>query len=253
MKKIALFLVLALVVSVLASASAFAPADILGTWYLGSFEYNTATAGILGDYRLELSRDRSAVLVLGGEEKQGSWELTDSGATVVIDDSSSYFTLEDGSLKASLVIGDDYSHDCVFVREQPAAVEIPEAVEAAGEDEYFGTYAITLQKIGDIVIPMENGEEILTAKIEFAQVTVSGSALSVSDGVSEMSDYKDGKVVIPAGNLVSGASSDTLLVIAKTNSGIMATCDVAPEMAYYLSPVDAPEASETSETVGAGK
>ncbi|MBQ6513907.1 MAG: hypothetical protein IJI09_04220 [Clostridia bacterium] len=241
MRKFAFVLVLALLVSVLVSATAVSPADMLGTWYLGYFDYDSHQASIIEEYKVELNRDKTAVLVLGGEEQQTTWELTDSGAEVVIGDSStSFYMQEDGSLKAYVAIGaEGNKYDCFFFREQPKPVEIPEKADVADEDEYFGTYALTLQTKGNMLIPFENGEEILKITIEFAQITVSGS--SVYEG-SQMSDFKDGKLIIPAKDLVYSAEGN--LFIEKTGTGIMATCEGIPDTVYYLSPVGDPEVKE---------
>ena len=235
MRKIAFILVLALLAGVLASATALSPAEILGTWYLGSFDYDEHKACITDECRLELNRDKTAVLVSGGEEQQTTWELTDSGADVMIGDrSTSFYMQEDGSLKAYITVGaDGRKHDCLFFRDQPKPVEIPEKVDAANEDEYFGTYALTLQKDGNMLISFENGAEILKVRIEYAQITVSGSSVSEN---SQMSDYKDGKLIIPADSIVYSAEGN--VIIEKTGTGIMATCESAPDTVYYLSPAE---------------
>ena len=246
MRKIASVLVLVLLVGILAPAMAVSPADLLGTWYLSSFEYDGIAARLAGDYRIELNRDRPAVLVLNGEEQALTWEPKDYGASVTMDTRTTDFEMqEDGTLKASLTIADESSHDCIFVREEPAAAEIPEVIQASSEEDYFGTYVLTLQKTGNILLPFENGEDILKGVIEFAQVTISGSAVGSEYAI--MSDYQDGKVIIPAKGIISDATDDNKVIIEKTATGIVVTMDNGSDLAYYLSSVNANETDEHAE------
>ncbi len=246
MKKIALVLALVLFACILVPASAVTPAEILGVWYLKSVEYgsNYSPAVMEGDYRVEFNRDKSALFVLNGEEEKTTWELEDYGAELKLGDSTARFELlEDGTLKTSLNIYDDYNNRCIFAREKEE-FQVPAAVDAASEDEYFGTYALTLQKDRNILIPIEDGETVLKATIEFALVTISGNAVSEK---SIMSDYQEGKVIIPAYGIVYNTTEENKLFIGKTETGIVVTCDAFPDMAYYLSPVEAAEALEPAE------
>lgn len=239
MKKAALVLAFVLFVCTLVPALAASPADILGVWYLKSVEYNSSEAVIEGDYRVEFNRDRSALLVLNGEEEKTTWEPEDARAVMKLGDSSTSFDLqEDGTLKASLPIYSEYYANCIFTREKEEQVQVPAAVDAASEDEYFGTYVITLQKDKNILLPIENGDTVLKAVIEFAQVTLSGNMFYEK---SIMSDYQEGKVVIPAYSIVSDATEESKLLIGKTETGIVITCDAVPDTEYYLSPVEAAE------------
>ncbi len=253
MRKIAWILVFVLLAGLAVPASAVSPAEILGTWYLSYFEFEGFAAVIPGDNRLELNRDATGVLVIAGEEKPLTWELKDYGAYVTEEEGTGDFTLmEDGVLKGPVRIGDGYTHDGFFVREQPPQIEIPAETEAANEDEYFGTYALSMQKIRDFVICFENGEELLKAEIEFALITVSGSGLYYGSGepIAVMSDYKDNKLIIPADGILTGSPED-VLVISKTETGVMVTCEAVPNSVYYLTPVGASE--EAPEETGAGE
>ena len=244
MKKIAFVVALVLFTCTAVSALAVSPAEFLGVWYLKSVEYNSQVALLEGDYRVEFNRDRSAVVVLNGTEEKATWALNDNSANVELEGGTSYFELqEDGTLKVYMKIIDKYGKNCVFSREKEE-IKIPAVIDAASEDEYFGTYALTLQKTGNILIPIENGETLLKAVIEFALVTVSGDAVY---DASVMSDYQDGKIIIPAYDIVSGATNENKLFIGKTETGIIVTCDVDPDTVYYLIPVEADETTEAKE------
>ena len=253
MKKIAFLLALALLVCALVPALAVTPAEIVGVWYLKSFEYNSLPAVPEGESQVEFKRDSTAVFMMNGEvEKEGPWRLTSDGAMIEGEnyDNLHFYPQDDGTLKIEIIGSKNSYRNLVFTREKPEEIKLPAVVEAASEDAYFGTYALTLQKNGNILFPFENGGTLLSAKIEFAQVTISGE--SVGSEKIVMSDYQEGKVVLPAYGIVSGAKEENKMFIEKTETGIMVTCDAAPEMVYYLSPADATEiAAEPAEETAA--
>ena len=247
MKKFALALALVLFVCATVPALAASPTDVLGVWYLKSFEYYNSMASLEGDYKVEFNRDRSALLVLNGTEMQTTWDLRDNGAEIKMENGTETFELqEDGTLKAYLKIYDDNSWYCYFAREKEE-IQIPALADATSEEDYFGTYALTLQKNGNLLQPVENGEALLKIAIEFAQVTITGESLYSTQPV--MSDYQEGKVVIPAYGIVSGSTEENKLYIGKTETGIAVTTDVAPDMMYFLNPVNA---TETADPAGTG-
>ena len=190
MKKMTCLLLAALLLllSVSALADDVTPAQVVGTWYL----QNRDESVMLTEYRMELNRDKSAVLVMNGVEKGFSWSI--SGDSVVLSDDEDanayYFTFENGELNATAkdfsVEETQYFH-FVFGREE-VKVELPEAKTLENEEDFYGDYAPLYTVKGDSL--NKEDQEILV-NVDFAQITISNGEYQIIT----MTDFKDGKLL----------------------------------------------------------
>ena len=202
MKKItALTLALCLL---LACSVAFAatPGEVVGTWYCqsmtgSSLEFGTGVP--TGDYRLELNRDGTALLVCGGEERNYAWEVTEKGVKLntLKDYDETYgnywyydLTLtEEGTLTEKI---QDFSreeghyYDFVYGREA-VDTSLPAKTVAEKEDDFYGEWiAAVIAQDGFL---FDVSAMNFRAKVEFAQVTFTAGD---SEPIVVMTEYKDG-------------------------------------------------------------
>lgn len=203
MKKItALALALCLL---LACSAAFAatPGEVVGTWYCQSmtdtsFEFG---AGVpTGDYRLELNRDGTALLVCDGQERNYAWEVTEKGVDLkpVSEYEATYqnywyysMTLnEDGTLTIGSVqdFSSEEGHYYDFTMGREAVdTSLPAKVAAEKEDDFYGEWiAAVIAQDGFL---FDVSAMNFHAKVEFAQVTFTAGD---SEPVVVMTEFKDG-------------------------------------------------------------
>ena len=203
-------LVLALILALSAAAVALAditPSQVVGTWYLQSRNKYDEAFILDADYRIELNRNKTALVVMNSVERQYTWEIQGDSVYLRLPEDAEYsritsgLKLEDGLLKMETEY--DFSlensslYDFVFGREKPV-VSLPAwEHKAQTEEDFYGDYELTL-----IAVPadktfqkVEKGTMELALSFAELKVTENGESKIV------MTDYQDGVLLVDGSDI----------------------------------------------------
>ena len=235
------FFALALVlILALSSVGAFAaaPAELLGTWYVGEVQIAKSIYLLVGDCHVEFKRDSTAILVLNGESKEYTWKATESGAELRdAENDGVYFRLENDQLKVSMkdfTRADSDYLSYVFSREKPEVFTIPAVITADQEESFFGNWKVAFTVASRGVKNAKEEDASKNFKVEFAQIT-----LTDGENVSyALTDFADGKLKCKASDLHIG--NGVVIVELAENGYARITLEGVPEeqFNYYLTKVD---------------
>lgn len=192
----------------LAMIPAFADEDFIGEWYLseirmGEESYSAAMFGMEMVFVLNEDGTLEGVTVNEGEEEPeeqtGTWEKTENGVIMTIDEETTEFVLEEDLLIAAM---DDEGY-MVLSREAPESFVLPETIPAESEDDFFGDWIPDILMMDDVALPVsmlgveetitiEEGKMIVVANtIEEPQIYVTefdaeeGALYAVLEGIEE--------------------------------------------------------------------
>ena len=224
-KLVALALALLLALGVVSALADITPSQVVGAWYLQSRARFGESYIVDGDYRVELKRDKTALVVMDGIERQFTWSILGDSVRLAKPDGADYdnitssFHLQDGLLHLNMEY--DFSeegsqlYDFVYGRE-PVVFAFPAwEHRAQEEDDFYGYYELDFisYPAERLVRMAEPGTVCVT--ISFAEFTVVQGERSVII----MTDYRDGLLFADAS--VMGRQYNNLKADISLDEGVL--------------------------------
>lgn len=160
------------------------PGKVVGTWYGVYAESGNLSYNPTGDIHLDINRDKSGVLVINGTEQSFTWVIDsdkmamrlNTGSTEALNVDPKCTLTADGELIVEYVkdglkglTGAAYS-TYTFIRENQI-MQLPEAAEAAVEDEFYGRYQLAWT-MDDTRAVLPNEDNVLTVRVDFAEAEI---------------------------------------------------------------------------------
>ena len=197
MKKLAAIM---LSLCLLCAGLALAESDALvGNWYLNSISINgTPVSATDLDLGLTMTLDADGTGFSKGSGSVsnvgGNLTWTFDGNKLTIDPANadpSTATLEDGNL-----VWDVDGTLLIFTREEPEGTDLPNPIEATGEDQFLGKWEGDFVVINGVTLPLQGSDLDMGLDISsgFASVTYSGKT------VPALSSFSNGKLYLKDGN-----------------------------------------------------
>ncbi len=179
--------------------------EYMGLWYGismfdGTDTYDLAAMGL--DVTLELRDDGTAVLNMGGEAEEVTWQGDDSGLTI---DTMAFTLQADGSL-----LMEEDGMSMTFSQEEPVAT-VPTESDLTAYASYLGTWYCNLVEDGDMKINPADWDMSITLTLN-----EDGSALIATDDDMQSLSWRASE---------DGILVDTILVTMQEDGTLIASDD----------------------------
>ncbi len=226
------------------------PGKVVGEWFAEFATCSEQKYFPTSEIKLVINRDKSGVLVRDGQEYSLKWTINDSRTELKLnlDDSSVFSYAPEATLTADNKLSFENMSDILnryptylFTRENKT-LQLPEAVKAEMEDNYFGNYKLAYVMQGSLAV-LPDDDDSFDVRIDFAEAQIKNNYV---DTVF-VTEYDDGVLVVditPSGSRnILGINDHHIVKLCKTadESLFMATVSNAEgEVAatFYLTKVD---------------
>lgn len=238
MKKLVSILVI--LCMTLAMIPALAEEEITGEWYLseivvGDQSVNPSILGMGMAIVLDEDGVAAVVTVNEGEEEPetqiGTWELTDDGVAVTIDEDTLVLVPADDTLVAAT--DEEDGSAMVFTREAPEDVVLPETIPAESEEDFFGDWMLNTLVIDDTAIPAALFGLEMAMTIDEGAIAIVSST-EPDEVAAYVTTFEDGALLAVDPELEEITDTDVMLVELNDNGWVSVTQIIDEESAMVL-------------------
>ena len=238
MKKLVSILVI--LCMTLAMIPALAEEEIIGEWYLseivvGDQSVNPSILGMGMAIVLDEDGVAAVVTVNEGEEEPetqiGTWELTDDGVAVTIDEDTLVLVPVDDTLVAAT--DEEDGSAMVFTREAPEDVVLPETIPAESEEDFFGDWMLYTLVIDDTAIPAALFGLEMAMTIDEGAIAIVSST-EPDEVAAYVTTFEDGALLAVDPELEEITDTDVMLVELNDNGWVSVTQIIDEESAMVL-------------------